>query len=163
MPVQNAEVAAKFDQAAELLEIQGENPFRVRAYRRAAKRRMAGVGFSLLETLRRGSGGLLYGRTLPGYSAPGFGEVESSRRSALMLFVLASLGFAAAAVHALPRSASSVSNRRCIRIACNLLECAAVYNFQMPSVPALDDTARGQTSKCSAHGLKRHSNVFANI
>ena len=31
MPVQNAEVAAMFDQAAELLEIQGENPFRVRA------------------------------------------------------------------------------------------------------------------------------------
>jgi len=37
MPVQNAEVAAMFDQAAELLEIQGENPFRVRAYRRAAR------------------------------------------------------------------------------------------------------------------------------
>jgi Helix-hairpin-helix domain len=34
---QNAEVAAMFDQAAELLEIQGENPFRVRAYRRAAR------------------------------------------------------------------------------------------------------------------------------
>ena len=95
--------------------------------------------------------------------APGFGEVEFSRRSALMLFVLAILGFAAAAVYALPRSASSISNRRCIRITCNLLECAAVYDFQMPSVPALDDTARGQTCKCSAHGLKRHSNVFANI
>ena len=26
-----------FDQAAELLEIEGENPFRVRAYRRAAR------------------------------------------------------------------------------------------------------------------------------
>src|SRR3974390_656586 len=37
MPVQNPEVAAMFDQAAELLEIQGENPFRVRAYRRAAR------------------------------------------------------------------------------------------------------------------------------
>src|SRR6516162_4457654 len=37
MPVQNAEVAAMFDQAAELLEIQGENQFRVRAYRRAAR------------------------------------------------------------------------------------------------------------------------------
>lgn len=37
MPVQNAEIAALFDQAAELLEIQGENPFRVRAYRRAAR------------------------------------------------------------------------------------------------------------------------------
>ena len=37
MPVQNAEVAAMFDQVAELLEIEGENPFRVRAYRRAAR------------------------------------------------------------------------------------------------------------------------------
>jgi DNA polymerase (family X) len=37
MPVQNTEIAAMFDQAAELLEIQGENQFRVRAYRRAAR------------------------------------------------------------------------------------------------------------------------------
>lgn len=37
MPVQNAEIAAMFDQAAELLEIKGENPFRIRAYRRAAR------------------------------------------------------------------------------------------------------------------------------
>ena len=37
MPVQNAEVAAMFDQAAELLDIAGENQFRVRAYRRAAR------------------------------------------------------------------------------------------------------------------------------
>ncbi len=37
MPVQNAEVAAMFDQTADLLEIQGENQFRVRAYRRAAR------------------------------------------------------------------------------------------------------------------------------
>ena len=37
MPVQNAEIAAMFDQAAELLEIGGENQFRVRAYRRAAR------------------------------------------------------------------------------------------------------------------------------
>lgn len=37
MPVQNAEVAAMFDQAAELLEIKGDNPFRSRAYRRAAR------------------------------------------------------------------------------------------------------------------------------
>ncbi len=37
MPVQNAEIAAMFDQAAELLEIEGENQFRIRAYRRAAR------------------------------------------------------------------------------------------------------------------------------
>jgi DNA polymerase (family X) len=37
MPVQNAEIAAMFDQAADLLGIEGENQFRVRAYRRAAR------------------------------------------------------------------------------------------------------------------------------
>jgi DNA polymerase (family 10) len=37
MPVQNAEIAAMFDRTAELLEIKGENPFRTRAYRRAAR------------------------------------------------------------------------------------------------------------------------------
>jgi DNA polymerase (family X) len=37
MPVQNAEIAAMFDRTAELLEIEGDNPFRVRAYRRAAR------------------------------------------------------------------------------------------------------------------------------
>jgi len=37
MPVHNAEIAAIFDQTAELLEIKGENPFRTRAYRRAAR------------------------------------------------------------------------------------------------------------------------------
>lgn len=37
MPIQNAEIAAIFDQTAELLEIQGGNPFRARAYRRAAR------------------------------------------------------------------------------------------------------------------------------
>ncbi len=37
MPVHNAEIATMFDQAAELLEIKGDNPFRIRAYRRAAR------------------------------------------------------------------------------------------------------------------------------
>ena len=37
MPIQNAEIAAIFDQTAELLEIEGGNPFRARAYRRAAE------------------------------------------------------------------------------------------------------------------------------
>lgn len=37
MPVHNAEIAAMFDQTADLLEIAGENPFRVRAYRHAAR------------------------------------------------------------------------------------------------------------------------------
>jgi DNA polymerase (family 10) len=37
MPVHNADVAAVFTEIAGLLEIQGENPFRVRAYRNAAR------------------------------------------------------------------------------------------------------------------------------
>jgi len=40
VPVQNAEVAAMSDQAAELPEIEGENQSRVRAYRRAARTTM---------------------------------------------------------------------------------------------------------------------------
>jgi hypothetical protein len=37
MPIQNAEIAASLDQTAELLEIEGANPFRVRVSRRAAR------------------------------------------------------------------------------------------------------------------------------
>jgi DNA polymerase/3'-5' exonuclease PolX len=36
MPVHNAEIAVAFDHLADLLEIEGANPFPVRAYRRAA-------------------------------------------------------------------------------------------------------------------------------
>jgi DNA polymerase (family 10) len=37
MTIHNIEIAAKFNQIADLLEIQGENPFRIRAYRNAAR------------------------------------------------------------------------------------------------------------------------------
>jgi len=37
MPVHNADIAAIFDEIADLLEIESENPFRVRAYRTAAQ------------------------------------------------------------------------------------------------------------------------------
>jgi DNA polymerase (family 10) len=37
VPIQNAEVAERFERLADLLEIQGANPFRVRAYRNAAQ------------------------------------------------------------------------------------------------------------------------------
>ena len=53
MPVQNAEVAAMFDQAAELLEIEGQNQFRVRAYRRAA-RTIEGLPQSIKSLLAAG-------------------------------------------------------------------------------------------------------------
>jgi DNA polymerase (family 10) len=36
MPIHNADIAAIFEEIAELLEIQGANPFRIRAYRNAA-------------------------------------------------------------------------------------------------------------------------------
>jgi len=54
MPVQNAEIAAMFDQAAELLEIKGENQFRVRAYRRAA-RTVEGLPQSVRSLLSAGT------------------------------------------------------------------------------------------------------------
>jgi len=53
VPVQNAEVAAMFDQVAELLEIEGENQFRVRAYRRAA-RTVEGLPQSIKNLLAAG-------------------------------------------------------------------------------------------------------------
>jgi len=37
MPVHNTDIAEKFSRLAELLEIQGANPFRIRAYRKAAQ------------------------------------------------------------------------------------------------------------------------------
>lgn len=37
MPVHNADIAAVFNEIADILEIQGENPFRIRAYRNAAR------------------------------------------------------------------------------------------------------------------------------
>ena len=37
MPIHNADIAAVFEKIADLLEIEGANPFRVRAYRNAAR------------------------------------------------------------------------------------------------------------------------------
>lgn len=37
MPVQNVDIAAVFDELADLLDIEGANPFRIRAYRNAAR------------------------------------------------------------------------------------------------------------------------------
>jgi DNA polymerase (family 10) len=53
MPVQNAEIAGMFDQTAELLEIKGENQFRVRAYRNAA-RTIEGLPQSITSLLSAG-------------------------------------------------------------------------------------------------------------
>ncbi len=53
MAVTNTESAAIFDRIADLLEIQGENPFRVRAYRNAA-RTVQGLSRSVAEMVRDG-------------------------------------------------------------------------------------------------------------
>ncbi|MDH4284888.1 MAG: helix-hairpin-helix domain-containing protein, partial [Gallionellaceae bacterium] len=37
MPVHNADISAIFEEIADLLEIEGANPFRIRAYRNAAR------------------------------------------------------------------------------------------------------------------------------
>ncbi len=53
MPVHNADIAAMFEEIADILEIQGENPFRVRAYRNAA-RTLQGLGREAKSFLERG-------------------------------------------------------------------------------------------------------------
>ena len=37
MPVHNEDIASVFDEIADLLEIEGDNPFRIRAYRNGAR------------------------------------------------------------------------------------------------------------------------------
>ena len=53
MPVHNADIAAVFEEIADLLEIEGANPFRVRAYRNAA-REMEALGVSAAELVAKG-------------------------------------------------------------------------------------------------------------
>lgn len=53
MPVSNAEIAAIFSHVADLLEIRGENPFRVRAYRTAA-RTVGDLARSAAQMVREG-------------------------------------------------------------------------------------------------------------
>ncbi len=48
MPIHNNDVAGIFDELADLLEIKGENPFRIRAYRNAA-RTVAGLSRSVAD------------------------------------------------------------------------------------------------------------------
>lgn len=48
MPMVNADIAAVFDEVADLLEVQGANPFRIRAYRNAA-RTLGELGRSVAE------------------------------------------------------------------------------------------------------------------
>lgn len=49
--IQNADIAQKFNEVADLLEIEGANPFRIRAYRNAAKT-LLGLSDSVSDTVR---------------------------------------------------------------------------------------------------------------
>jgi len=53
MPVHNADITAVFDEIADLLEIRGENPFRIRAYRNAA-RQMESMGVPAADMVAKG-------------------------------------------------------------------------------------------------------------
>jgi len=53
MPVRNSDIADIFDQIADYLEIEGENPFRIRAYRNAV-RMVSGLGSELKEMVAAG-------------------------------------------------------------------------------------------------------------
>jgi len=53
VPVHNQDIAAVFDEIADLLEIQGENPFRIRAYRNAS-RIVGDLGRELHEMVGQG-------------------------------------------------------------------------------------------------------------
>lgn len=53
MPVHNADIAAAFEEIADLLEIKGDNPFRVRAYRNAA-RTVGDMGGELRDKVEQG-------------------------------------------------------------------------------------------------------------
>ena len=55
MPIQNAEIATVLNEIADLLDIQGGNPFRIRAYRNAA-RTVAEVGRSVPAMVARQAG-----------------------------------------------------------------------------------------------------------
>ena len=54
MPVHNTEIAEMLSRLAELLEIQGANPFRIRAYRQAAQT-IEGLPRSVTSMLADGS------------------------------------------------------------------------------------------------------------
>ena len=54
MPVHNADIAAIFEEIADLLDIRGDNPFRIRAYRKAA-RTVAGFGHEFKALFEAGS------------------------------------------------------------------------------------------------------------
>jgi DNA polymerase (family 10) len=63
MPIHNADISAAFTEIADLLEIQGENPFRVRAYRNASR--------SVVELGRSGQTMIAQGENMKGIPSIG--------------------------------------------------------------------------------------------
>jgi DNA polymerase (family 10) len=53
MPIRNTDIAGIFDAIADCLEIEGDNPFKIRAYRNAS-RTIRGLGLELKETVAGG-------------------------------------------------------------------------------------------------------------
>ena len=77
MPVVNAEIAGQLEKIADLLNIKGANPFRVRAYRRAAR---------LVGELPRGVADMLdAGEDLD--ELPGIGEDLAGKPADLNCFI----------------------------------------------------------------------------
>jgi DNA polymerase (family 10) len=82
MPVVNATIAAIFEQIADLLDIQGANPFRIRAYRNAA-RTIGALGSDVKTLLEKGADL----RDLPGIGddlAAKMREIVETGRSAFL-------------------------------------------------------------------------------
>ena len=75
--MENIEIAKTFDQVADLLEIQGANPFRVRAYRNAA--RTIGTLGTSVESLLKHDGKAL--EELPGIGADLAGKISRMCRT----------------------------------------------------------------------------------
>ena len=75
--MENIEIAKTFDEVADLLEIQGANPFRVRAYRTAA--RTIGTLNASVESMLKKNGHAL--EELPGIGADLAGKIEDLCRT----------------------------------------------------------------------------------
>ena len=81
MPVYNSDVANIFNQVADLLEIEGANPYRVRAYRNAA-RTIATLSKSVADMIEEGQDLT----ELPGVGEDLAGKIEERVERALSDF-----------------------------------------------------------------------------
>ena len=68
-----------------------------------------------------------------------------------------------AALIALLIPARQFDSRQYGRITCDLVEGVAVNDPHVPSITELNDAPRGQSSKRSAHSLKRNSDVPSDV